>query len=236
MSISAAVAGATGLGAHITTQLLANPSVSSVISLTRRKHEIPEVSPKYNNIVNAETSTWYNEFHTALKNAGTSIAFSGLGSTRAQAGGLENQRKIDVDLNYDLAKAAKETGTVKTYVLISSGGADSKSFAPYMKMKGELEDKLIGLKFERTVILRPGFLMGDRGERSRMGEGLAIGLVNATTMLLGNWLKDKIAAEGPVVARAAIKAGLAQGADWKGDENGVWIVDQSEVIRLGKSE
>src|SRR5690606_4365937 len=145
----------------------------------------------------SDISTWGSEYATALKNAGTSIALSALGSTRAQEGGLEKQRKIDLDLNYDLAKSAKESGTVKTYVLISSGGADAKSFAPYLKMKGELEEKLMALKFERTVILRPGLLLGDRGERSRFGEGLATGFVNLSSSILGSWFKDKFAVDAP---------------------------------------
>lgn len=30
----------------------------------------------------------------------------------------------------------------------------------YMAMKGEMEDALIGMEFDKTVILRPGLLMG----------------------------------------------------------------------------
>lgn len=112
--------------------------------------------------------------------------------------------------------------------------ANSKSLAPYTKMKGELDDKLISLKFERTVILRPGFLVGDRGDRSRMGEGTALAMLGFTTKIFGSWIKDNYSAEAPVVARAAIRAGLAQGDDWKGDKNGVWILDNKEIVRLGK--
>lgn len=42
-----------------------------------------------------------------------------LGTTFAQAGSVEAQRKIDLDLNLSLAKAAKEAGidTVRPYML-----------------------------------------------------------------------------------------------------------------------
>lgn len=85
---------------------------------------------------------------------------SALGTSRAAAGGVANQRKIDYDLNLELAKAAKAAGT-KTYVLISSSGANSGSkLGPYMKMKGELEDAVKALDFEHCLVLRPGLLVG----------------------------------------------------------------------------
>jgi len=89
--------------------------------------------------------------------------FSALGTTKAKAGGIENQYKIDYDLNLELAKAAKAKG-VKKYVLVSSIGASSGSRFPYMKMKGELEDAVIELGFDHTIILRPGALVGERKE------------------------------------------------------------------------
>jgi hypothetical protein len=33
---------------------------------------------------------------------------------------------------------------------------------PYMKMKGQLEDAVKGMGFERCVILQPGMLLGHR--------------------------------------------------------------------------
>lgn len=72
---------------------------------------------------------------------------SALGTTRAAAGGFENQKKIDYDLNLALAQEAKAKGT-KVYVLISSSGANAQSMLGYPKMKGELEDAVSGLGFE----------------------------------------------------------------------------------------
>jgi uncharacterized protein YbjT (DUF2867 family) len=61
------------------------------------------------------------------------LFISGLGTTRGAAGGFENQKKIDYDLNLELAKAAKNAGT-KHYVLISATSANSTSMIPYSKM------------------------------------------------------------------------------------------------------
>lgn len=116
-----------------------------------------------NAIVEEDPSKWGNETLKKLssKSGEPKVFFSGLGTTKATAGSIENQRKIDLDLNYTLAKAAKEEG-FQTYVLVSSAGADSNSMFAYLKMKGELEDKLKELKFDNLIILRPGALLGDR--------------------------------------------------------------------------
>lgn len=100
-----------------------------------------------------DTSTWPSQYPQ-----GANLFISALGTSRARAGGLENQRKIDYDLNLDLARAAKASGT-KTFVLISSSGANSTSIAPYMKMKGELEEAVKALDFEHCILVRPGLLV-----------------------------------------------------------------------------
>lgn len=157
------------------------------------------------------------------------VFFSGLGTTRAAAGGVEAQRKIDVDLNLDLAKAAKEAG-VETYVLVSSGGANSKSAMDYPQMKGELEDAVKALQFKHTVILRPGLIVGERTE-SRPAEAIvrsiAKGLKSLTPALTNFWAQD-----ASVIARAAVNAGL-QCVEGK-KEAGVWELGQSDIVTLGK--
>jgi uncharacterized protein YbjT (DUF2867 family) len=58
----------------------------------------------------------------------------------------------------------------------------------YPKMKGELEDSVKKLDFERTVILRPGLIVGDR-EESRPVEAVARKLAGLVGRL-GNMFKD----------------------------------------------
>lgn len=130
--------------------------------------------------------------------------FSGLGTTRAKAGGVANQYKIDHDLNLELAKAAKAKG-FKQYVLISSMGASASSMFPYMKMKGELEDHVLELGFEQTIILRPGVLLGERTEDK--------GLLNNLGVKAGSWFHGSALSKyagspiyGEEVALAALKA------------------------------
>ena len=46
------------------------------------------------------------------------------------------------------------------------------SLSPYLKMKGELEDKVIALGFKYCVIFQPSLLLGER-ETQRPGEFFA---------------------------------------------------------------
>jgi uncharacterized protein YbjT (DUF2867 family) len=158
--------------------------------------------------------------------------FSGLATTRAAAGGFNNQRLIDYDLNLELAKTAKEAG-VETYVLISSSGASSKSMFAYIKMKGELEDAIRELGFTHTVFVRPGFIAGERTNREA---GVAEVALRWMAKSLGNVtpvLKDTWAQDGELIAKAAVQAGV-QCMEGK-REKGVWVVGQPEIVKLGGS-
>ncbi|KAF1941646.1 NAD dependent epimerase/dehydratase family protein-like protein [Clathrospora elynae] len=225
---SAVLAGSTGLvGSNILSQLLAHPSFSTVHAYSRRELPNPDGSTKLKPITSTETASWRPSFPRDQK---LSIIFSALGTTRAQAGGFENQRKIDYDLNVELATAAKEAG-VETYVLISTNGANSKSWVGYPKMKGELEDAIKGLEFKHTVILRPGLIVGERND-SRPPEaalrGLAKGLRSLTPALTDFWAQD-----ASVIARAAVNAGVQCVEGQK--EGGVWMMDMGEIVKLGKA-
>lgn len=143
---------------------------------------------------------------------------------------MENQRKIDYDLNLALARAAKESG-VKVYVLISAQAASAMSSLALPKMKGELEDSVMALGFEHTVILRPGLILGAR-EESRPVEAAAR-MIAGFVGLLGDVFKDPWAQNADVIGKAAIKSGL-QALEGKAEK--VWIVRQSDIVKLGRME
>ena len=160
------------------------------------------------------------------------IVFSALATTRAAAGGFDKQYKIDHDLNVDLAKAAKQAGT-KTYVLISSQGASPNSFFAYPKMKGETEEHIKELDFEHMVIVRPGLISCERQGRG-VFEAVLCKLAAGMGKVSTHWLKDGWAQDPDVIARAAVAAALkAQNGEMK---DKVWILGQSDIIRLGRAE
>ena len=97
------------------------------------------------------------------------VAFSCLGTTLKAAGSKEAQRKVDYDYQYNFAKAAKEN-EVEDYILVSSYGANPKSKIFYSRMKGELEQSIKALHFNKLMIFQPGML--DRKDSERTGEVL----------------------------------------------------------------
>jgi nucleoside-diphosphate-sugar epimerase len=219
--------GSTGLvGSNIYTTLCEHPSINTIYAYSRR--ELP-ISEKLKPLLSKDAESWPSQYPK-----GAQVFFSGLGTTRSAAGGFEKQKKIDLDLNLELAKAAKEAGT-KTYVLISSAGANSSSFSGYMKMKGELEDGVKALDFDHCIILRPGLLVGSRESSSgRVFEVVMKNLANAAGSISGNWLKDFWAQDADVIAKAAVRAGLdcVEGKETEKFK----ILTQSDIVRLGRTE
>ena len=193
----------------------------------RRDLPNPTATTKLNPLTSTDTSTWAGMFPRESK---PKIFFSGLGTTKAQAGSIEAQRKIDYDLNLDLAKAAKEAG-VDTYVLISSGSANSQSSFAYVKMKGQLEDEVRKLGFKHTVLVRPGLILGGRTD-SRPAE-FAVQSVAKIFKSVTPKLTDFWAQDAATIARAAVNAGV-QCVEGKKEE-GVWVLGQAEINALGKA-
>jgi len=224
---SSAIVGSTGLvGSHILSTLLTLPSISAVHSLSRRAPS--STDPKLHPLVSSDSAQWATQLSAIVPPP--SIFFSGLGTTRGAAGSVEAQRAIDYDLNLSLATAAKKSG-VKVYVLISTSGASAQSSLAYPKMKGELEDSVKALEFEHTIILRPGLIVGTR-EESRPAEFILRKVAGAVAPL---GLKDFWAQDASVIAQAAVSAGR-QALQDSTDKPKVWIIGQSEVVKLGRTE
>ncbi|EGR47345.1 uncharacterized protein TRIREDRAFT_79661 [Trichoderma reesei QM6a] len=225
---SAIVFGSTGLvGSYILTNLLSTGPYTPVTTISRRAPK--PSSPALNAIVDADVSKWPAAV-TGLSPA-PHVAFSAIGTTRAAAGGLENQWKIDHDLNVDVARAAKQAG-VKTFVFISWSGSDgllATSF-PYGKMKKGVETTVKELDFDHGIIVRPGLILGER-EQGRFLEGLAMAAVRGLGFL---GLKDSVAQDAEVIARAAIKA--SQLADEGKAPSRFWVLSPKDIIRLGRTE
>ena len=104
-----------------------------------------------------------------------------------------------------------------------------------LAIKGELDDKVAALGFKHCVIVRPGLIVGTR-EDSRPGEYAFRCVANGLGKVWSP-LKDAWAQDADVIARAAITAGLEAGAGrGKGDERGVWVLGQKDVVELGKKK
>jgi uncharacterized protein YbjT (DUF2867 family) len=160
----AIVIGATGLvGRALIDQLADADHISNVITLTRHPagHSCPKI---HNQVVDFD----HLEDYASSFNA--DLLFSCLGTTRKQAGSIAAQRKVDLDYQYKAAQLAANHG-VHHYLLVSSSSANISSNNPYLQMKGELEQKVQTLPFNRISIFQPSLLLGQRAEL-RMGEKL----------------------------------------------------------------
>lgn len=161
--MKALVIGATGAtGKDLVSQLLNDKEFDTVDVFVRKPLDIK--SEKLNvHVVDFENP---EEWKDSVKG---DVAFSCLGTTLKTAGSKEAQRKVDFDYQYQFAKAAKENN-VDDYVLVSAYGADPKSKIFYSKMKGELEDAVKQLHFNKITIFKPGML--ERKDSDRTGEVL----------------------------------------------------------------
>ena len=113
------------------------------------------------------------EWGQAIAAAGADVIVIALGTTWRASGRNEAVfRAADKDLVLACAQAAKAAG-VRQCIVVSSVGAAISSRGLYLRVKGEVEDALAKLKFERLDILRPGLLRGSRTER-RPAEKLAM--------------------------------------------------------------
>lgn len=230
--MSAAIIGSTGLvGSFILSTCLAEPSPwSQVYTISRRQ---PKSSgAKLSAIVEGDTAKWSSSLSSI--SPAPEVVFSALGTTRAQAGGIAQQWKIDHDLNVELAKTARAAG-VKDFVFISSAGTRGvlSRRVPYSRMKQGVEDAVRDAGFEHAIVLRPGLIMGER-EVPHAGAPLMIGTVRALGRWFGLGLQDSIGQESEVIARAAVAAArLAK--EGKAPAK-YWVLEQADIVRLGRTE
>ncbi len=158
----AIVLGATGLvGSKLVDRLVKEPPIGKVVAVTRRPVEY-ESEKIINQVIDFDQLEKHRDIFTGH------VLFSCLGTTLKQAGSIEAQRKVDFEYQYEIAKIAAEN-QVSHYLLVSSSGANANSKSPYLKMKGDLENAVSLLPFNRISILQPSLLIGER-ESFRLAE------------------------------------------------------------------
>jgi uncharacterized protein YbjT (DUF2867 family) len=153
------------VGREILAGLLADPTVSAVHCLGRRKPAVAH--PKLTSHV--------VDFAALPALPAADEVYLALGTTIKVAGSQAAFRAVDYDANLAVARAALAAG-VKRAGLVSAMGADAKSGIFYSRVKGELEDALAGMPFAGLVIARPSMLVGNRealGQPVRRGEVVA---------------------------------------------------------------
>ena len=148
------LAGATGLvGQSVLQQALADSRVSKVVAITRKP--LPPQDGLENPLVDfdalPEDAPWWN----------VDAGICTLGTTMRQAGSHQAFRKVDVDYPLAVAQRLHQHGA-QSFAFNSSIGANPKARAFYMRVKGEVEQRLIAGGFPSLTLVRPSGILGPR--------------------------------------------------------------------------
>lgn len=197
------IAGASGLvGSSIVTEAAERAEFHRVTALVRRRMQrVPDHVDQY--------VADFARLDTVPCDGVTDV-FCALGTTIKKAGSQAAFRQVDIDIPLALARASRRCG-VSCFALVSSVGASSASSNFYLQTKGELEDELRKVGFERLLIFRPSILLGERAE-SRPGERVGAAAGSLIAPLLIGGLRRYRPVRAATVARAMVNAVLASAA------------------------
>lgn len=206
MSKSAIIIGATGLtGSWVLKQLLSNDKYDRVLLFSRTSvgMEHPKLEEHLGDVLNLE------QFKDSFK---ADEVYCCIGTTKKKTPDQKAYREIDFGIPVSAAKMAKENGS-KVFAVVSSIGADPKSKIFYSRTKGEMEEAVLSVGIERTYVLRPSIILGDRNEK-RFAEKVGGFIFRLFNPLLFGKLKKYRAVKSENIAKKMIQ--LANSEDPSG--------------------
>lgn len=147
--------GATGaVGSAAFHQLLKYDKVSKILTLGRRGVELKEAPAHLvQQIIDIHDPASYAHY---IEDYNIAICTLGVGEPSKIS--KKDFIAIDKTAVLKFAKVCKEKG-VKHFHLLSSVGVDSSSMNYYMRAKGELNEELVKLNFERLSIFQPSMIL-----------------------------------------------------------------------------
>jgi uncharacterized protein YbjT (DUF2867 family) len=162
------VIGATGLvGREIVQQAAERRDVSRVVALVRRD---PGARPSPKVLYRVVD---FDHLGDGLDDAfAVDTVLCAMGTTARVTPDPVRYRQIEVEIPLAVARRAQAAGATR-FGLVSSVGASPTARTTYLRQKGELEQALQQMGWERLVIARPSFLAGKRDE-FRLGERLGL--------------------------------------------------------------
>ena len=168
---SAMVLGATGLvGQRLVNLLLHDHRYSEVTCLVRRPLSASAFHDPHNKlrpvVIDFEMLQDYQGYFSV------NHVYCCLGTTLKAAGSKTAFRKVDFEYVHIAAQLTRAQ-RANSFVWISSVGADAKSRHFYLRVKGELENAIMGMsQLPNASAVRPSLLLGAR-EDSRFLEDIA---------------------------------------------------------------
>lgn len=220
---SVVMIGATGaVGSQAARTLTGMPDVAAMTLLGRRPLEgLPPGKVTQITIDIFDPTS----FQDALKGHHAAICTLGVGEPSKMP--KEDFEKIDKDAVLAFAIACKAAG-VRHFQLLGSVGADPGSRVFYLRIKGELEDELRALDFERLSVFRPSMILTPT---NRYGVSQALALAvwpRLQPMLVGGWRKYR--------GIAVDRLGKAIALNLRGPTTGTEILHWEEIDALARKE
>jgi len=217
---TALVFGATGLvGSELTRLLLRENSYAHIKLFVRNPLTIPVhekveiIQTDFENLEKVQSSLTGDDL------------FCCLGTTIKKAGTQHEFRKIDFELILKIAQLAKKNH-VDHFLVISSLGAQVRSSNFYLRTKGEMEQAVSSLGFNKISIVRPSLLLGNRKE-FRLGETIGKAAMRFFRFALVGKLKKYQGIEAKDVAKSMIILAKGRGL-------GQTILESDQLLELAK--
>jgi uncharacterized protein YbjT (DUF2867 family) len=218
MKKTAIILGATGLTGSILLEKLLNDDRYETIKLFSRK-EIDGLPSKVQQFIGDIL-----ELENFKKDFTADEVYCCIGTTAKKTPDKKLYHKIDFGIPVNAAKLAKANG-IPSFLVISAIGANADSSIFYSKTKGEMEQAVLSEKIEKTHILQPSIIGGDRQEK-RFGEKIGLVVVKLFQPLFFGSLKKYRITEAEDIAQAMIN--LANSDSTK------TIISSTRISKLAK--
>ena len=179
MSKKILIAGASGLlGSKILNNL--DYVANEIILLARTKidcdERIIQIQTDFENLEDIDTQQ-IDDVYIAI---GTKLSLSELLYIKKSK--RDDFKKVDFEYVKNIANFGKRCGA-KSLSFISAIGANNRSLNTYLNVKGSIENRIIKMNFDKTIIARPSHLLG-----KRKGEAFDIAIFEVVTNFTGLFL------------------------------------------------
>ncbi|XP_045175092.2 oxidoreductase HTATIP2-like isoform X1 [Mercenaria mercenaria] len=162
-SVTAFVLGYTGeTGKALLKQLSGDNYFSNIVLIGRRQVDLGDLQIADDGRFTQRVIDFDEVEKYADDFKGCDVGFCCMGTTRGK-GGAAHFVKVDRDYVVNSAKVAKDAGC-SHFQVVTAYGADKNSSILYNKTKGEVEEQLKNINFQRLSIFQPALLLGKREE------------------------------------------------------------------------
>ncbi len=198
----ATLIGSTGLtGSLLLQQLLADPAITQVISVSRKPLNLSNV--KLTEVLVTDLA----QLPAVQTRLHGNLYFCCLGTTIKAAGSQENFEKVDHAAIVAFARIAK-AHDAKSLTLVSAMGADAASVVFYNRVKGRTETDVKALGLRSLTLFQPALLLGPRQD-FRLAEKLVARTLVPLVQLLPAGAAKRLVTQADTLARRMLAEGKA---------------------------